>query len=109
MPHSFWWLACDAGAVYRLAILVTKDEIAAPVREWFRRRLPASWPSADMPLLSAKGKRRVAAFTLITCPWCISIWIGAAAVALTHYAPAVWQYAAVALTCSAVAGFLAER
>lgn len=90
LTHSFWWLTCDALAVYRLAVLVTKDEITAPARD-------------------AILKRSEPAFLFITCPWCVSIWLAALAVALTRLVPAVWQYAALGLALSGAAGFLAER
>jgi Protein of unknown function (DUF1360) len=117
LTHSFWWLAVDALAVYRLAILITKDSITESARDQFRRwgynddgterthhvHLGSTVPPYPSPL----GARRL--YTLLTCPWCVSIWLGAAVVALTRFAPSAWQYAALALAFSGVAGFLAER
>jgi hypothetical protein len=99
---SYWWLTLDALAVYRLAVLVTKDEITARLRVWLGRPWAIS---------SDTGKSRVRwwAFSLVICPWCISIWIGGGVVALTYLTPGVWQYPAAALAFSGVAGFLAER
>lgn len=103
MTHSFWWLTCDALAVYRLAVLITKDSITAPLRDWLIA-MPTTWRS---PSERVSPRPRLAEF--ITCPWCVSIWIAAGVIALTRVVPGVWQYAAIALACSAVAGFLAER
>lgn len=87
MTHSFWWLIVDALAVYRLAILITKDSITQPIRD-------------------AAGERMV---LFLTCPWCVGIWIAGAIVVLTRFVPSAWQYAAFALALSGVTGFLAER
>jgi Protein of unknown function (DUF1360) len=107
MTHSFWWLVCDALAVYRLAILITQDAITNGLRTLIQRpyqRLQRRNTTRAMP----KGFRWYLV-ELSTCPWCVSIWVAAGAIALTRLAPTVWQYAAIALACSAVAGFLAER
>jgi hypothetical protein len=90
MTRSWWWLAVDALAVYRLAVLVTKDQVAEPLRQ----------------KVLARSER---AFYFVTCPWCVSIWIAGGVVALTRFYPTEWQYAALALALSGVAGFLAER
>lgn len=92
LSHGFWFLMCDALAVYRLAILVTRDEITAALRG----RLHGEF-----------RRLRVAAF--ITCPWCVSIWLAAGVVALTRFYPSEWQYGAMFLALSGAAGFLAER
>jgi hypothetical protein len=106
LTHSFWWLAVDALAVYRLAILSSKDKITDPARHWLCIR--AFTKTAD----PAPGKLAAMArwlYELVICPWCVSIWLGAAVVALTRFVPGAWQYAALALAFSGVAGFLAER
>jgi hypothetical protein len=110
MTHSAWWLVCDALAVYRLAVLITKDTITHPLRELaelpFRRQQKREAKEDKPPALSGFRWYLV---ELSTCTWCVSIWLAAGVVALTCLAPTVWQYGAVALTLSAVAGFLAER
>jgi hypothetical protein len=42
----------------------------------------------------------------ITCPWCVSVWAGAVVVVLTKYLPTGWQWIALALAFSAVAGLI---
>lgn len=91
LPHSLWWLAVDALAVYRLAVLLTQDTITARLRGRFIER----------------GPQAIA--NLVTCQWCVSIWFAIGAVALTRYWPEGWQYAAMALAFSGVAGFMGER
>ena len=90
LTHSFWWLIVDALAVYRLVQLIGRDAITARGRDVVQ-------------------KRSQAAFLFITCPWCVGLWIAAGAVALTRFVPSAWQYAALALALSGIAGFLAER
>lgn len=95
LTHGFWFLIVDALAVYRLAILITQDAITARFRDLLTGRAPLV------------KRPRVAVF--ITCPWCVSIWIGAGVVVLTRLWPDGWQYVALALALSGVTGFLAER
>ena len=110
MPHSFWWLAVDALAVYRLSILATRDTITAPVREHIRQH---GWidQTDGMPIQvgTLEGRTARTLFELAGCPWCVSVWFAAGAVMLTRLTPTAWQYVAFALACSAVAGFLADR
>lgn len=84
-------LILNAGAVFRLSILVTQDVILDRPRNWFTSRYQG------------------ALVTLIQCVWCISFWLAIAAVLLTRVWWQGWQYAAAVLTLSAVAGFLGER
>jgi hypothetical protein len=104
MPHSFWWLTVDALAVYRLVVLVVKDAITDPVRDWLGK--PWSRPGQPFPAYSGG---RWWTFKLVTCPWCVSVWLAAAVVFATRFMPGAWQYGAVLLALSGVAGFLAER
>jgi hypothetical protein len=57
------------GTVARLTRLVNKDTITAPARTWIKRRVkaaagPGVWHKVD---------------DFLVCPWCVSIWVGAAA------------------------------
>lgn len=88
------WLLVDALAVYRLARLVTQDDILIRPRTWLTTR----WPVKP-------GKPS----ELVVCPWCVSIWLGLAVYAFTRYVPDIWVWAAVPLALSAVAGYLSER
>jgi hypothetical protein len=117
MTHSAWWAFCDALACYRLAILVTRDTITEPAREWLRRRAHPDPPPEDFPgherMLFDFQLHTIARwrwlFDLVSCVWCVSIWAAAAIVALTKFTPGVWQYPAMGLALSAAAGFLTER
>lgn len=102
MPRSFWWFACDALAVYRLARLVSVDAITAPWRELVRAQ---AFSTEGIQISSAWAWT----FELVSCVWCMSVWFAAGVVALTKLVPGVWQYGAMGLALSAVAGYLAER
>ena len=91
MSHEAWWLVLDGLAAYRLTHLIVDDSIIERPRRYLVEHGP-SW-----------------AATLVTCSWCISVWVAAGVVVLTRLAPGVWQYPAFALALSAVAGFLQEH
>ena len=102
-------------AVYRLAVLITKDTITEPLREKLRARVYDQGErtiSDERPLkmrdYTVKSKLAWL-FELVTCPWCVSIYMAAVVVALTKLLPGVWQYPAMGLALSAAAGFLADR
>lgn len=93
MAPTITILAVYALAVARLTRLVTTDRITAAPRATLLRRIP---------------EQHLAAY-LITCDWCASIWIAAAA------APAIWWFSgrpwllvpALGLALSYVTGRLA--
>ena len=110
LTHGFWFLTCNAGATYRLAILLTRDTITDPLREASRRR---GWirqrDGLPVEIGTRGGRTARTLYALMGCPWCVSIYLAVGVVALTRFWPAGWQYAALALALSGVAGFLAER
>jgi hypothetical protein len=92
------WLVVNVAAVFRLTRLVCTDQITAPARQRVLR-----WAAQ-------RGERQdtlIADF--LACPWCVSPWLAAGVVALAYYVPQGWTYVAYVLTCSAVAGIVAER
>jgi hypothetical protein len=54
--------------VYRLARAITYDKVGEPLRKWLYKS-------------GAKRKLGSWGFSLVSCPWCISVWISALAVA----------------------------
>ncbi len=84
----------DALAVFRLTKLVVDDEIFAAVRDKLLERFP--------PESTKLGY-------LITCPWCVSIYLGGAVVAARVLVPRQWDLLAHALSYSALTGLAAER
>lgn len=83
-------LAVGGLAVHRATRLVTDDTITAPVRDRIVDR--GGWP-AD----------------LVTCPWCVSVWVAAGWAALTVAAPRVARPLGALLAWSSIAGLLAAQ
>lgn len=83
-------LVVDAAATYRLTRLATRDTFppAVAVREYVAE-LPGGWSD------------------LAHCPWCVSVWAGAAVAAARAIAPRAWRPAATALALSTVVGLAA--
>lgn len=103
-------LVVNALAVFRLARLVAIDDIT----EGLRQRLGRPWVVVTVGDATVHGDQpetgaRYRAWRLVTCPWCISMWIAAVVVAFEAFWPDVWIYPAMVLAFSAVAGILAER
>lgn len=111
----------DAAAVFRITRFVTADHLSRRARRWVirvayrRQRRDGVQPTAvfldadapeeavavdDTPPFAAK---------LVTCPWCLSVWVAVGVVAARRLAPRVWHPAAVALAASAFTGLVAER
>lgn len=84
-------LLLGAAATYRLTRLAVEDEITSPLRERIRDAAPDG---------------RLAYF--VTCPWCVSLWVGAGWALLTVAAPELACAAAAPLAWSAAAGLLAS-
>lgn len=78
-------------ATARLTTLLNDDVVAAPVRAW-------------------AGRRGDTAAYFVGCPWCVSIYTGAAVAAATYAWHAYWpvQVGLLLLTASYLTGLLAE-
>jgi hypothetical protein len=108
MTHAWWWLIVDALAVYRLTVLVTRDGAT----EGLRKRLGRPWQIKDMTgvMLTRPGAGlRYWLWQMCLCSWCTSVWVALGAVLLTRFWPSGWQYPALVLALSGVAGYLEER
>jgi Protein of unknown function (DUF1360) len=84
-------------AAARVVRLITTDQITAPARDALMRRLP------DTPTGHLAGY-------LITCPWCVSIWVGAVAAPVALLAGAnLWLLIpALALAISYATGVVSD-
>lgn len=80
-------------ATARLTRLVVDDQITLPVRAWILRRVKEDGQLAY----------------LITCPWCVSVYVGAAVASVLWAWPAYAQWPAAALAFSYVTGWLVSR
>lgn len=86
-------LVVEALAVYRATKLLQQDDL--PPLPVIREKLMARWGASPWS-------------ALLDCPWCLSVWVGGASVALRHLAPRFWRVGASVLASSAVAGVISE-
>ena len=89
-------------ATFKLSRLVTKDKVLQPVREPF---VEASSPGAGSEVNcepAGTGVRR-AVGELLTCPFCLSVWIATALTIAFTVAPRAARLAAAGLASVAVA------
>jgi hypothetical protein len=112
VTHSWWWLIVDALALYRLTRLIVSDSITDPIRKRLldhAKRLAFQNATANQNRPTPYDSNVYGKFwNLITCPWCLSIWFAIPVIALTKLVPGVWQYPALGLTLSAVAGLISH-
>lgn len=87
--HRIISLVLDIVAVYRLTKLMIDDQIMDDVRNWVWNKYP--------PETTKIGY-------LFTCPWCMSVWMGAAVFGLRKVDPTFADYTSSLLTASAVTG-----
>lgn len=80
-------------AVHRLTVLIIQDKITEPLRnKIFNRFNPAdTWAY------------------LLTCPWCVSMWLGFAVAAAVVFIPNIWIIPALALAFSSITGLIEEK
>lgn len=79
----------DALAVWRIVRFVQRDSLIERQRE---------------DLINRYGHLKI--MELVTCPWCLSIWVGAAVVLARATAPRLWGMIARGLAFSAGAGVI---
>jgi Protein of unknown function (DUF1360) len=108
-------LVLVALASHRLTHLVTSDSITARWRE----RMLWRYPPTVEPMLDGAGDdipgsaRQVPhpVIVFIHCDWCVSVWVSAGVLVVTHFLGLLdsWQLAALAwLGVSSVVGFLSR-
>ena len=85
----------DALATHRLTKLVIDDYITEPLRE----KVYEKFGDPEDSKISY----------LVTCPWCVSIYAGAAVVAARTIAPKAWRPLAYVLAFSSVTGWVEEH
>lgn len=85
--------ALNSLAVHRINRLVLDDKISEPFRNWVFKRY---------------GQPHLTWTYLFTCPWCVSIWAAALAVAGTLFFPLLWLPVAsiLALSLSGTATYI---
>lgn len=94
-------------ATFRLIRLVTYDAITAFLREAFLRKVTTKTKTGKVTVTYQEEPRGIkrAISMLLTCPWCIGIWISLAVLFLYYAFPAFWFLFTV-IAIAAVASIL---
>ncbi|GGR14592.1 hypothetical protein GCM10010497_16010 [Streptomyces cinereoruber] len=74
--HDPWDLPLTAAAVFRLSRLLAKGSVTSPLRAPFTRYESATAP-AEVSESPRGGAVRSTVGELITCPFCLSVWLTA--------------------------------
>lgn len=107
--------AIDMLAIARLARLATADRVTRRVRRAaivaIYHRAGAqldtdAWMDLGPSVVTDDPDAPELAY-LLSCPWCVSIWIGAAVVLARRTAPGIWDPIARLLAGSQIAGMVA--
>lgn len=91
----------DALAVYRLTRFVTVDHLFEPARERIQKEIKQAHHAK---LISVHTRDKLE--YLLTCQWCMSIWIATLVLLASRYTPKLWNPISKMLAFSATAGFL---
>lgn len=81
-------------AVFRITRLIMQDEISEPFREWVWKKYPPNTTKIGY---------------LISCPWCLSIWVAVFLVVLYVFVPWIAIPVAAVFALSAVAGLIDQK
>ncbi|TDC32293.1 DUF1360 domain-containing protein [Kribbella albertanoniae] len=87
---------------HKLSRLVTKDAVTSPLRVPFTRYREPGGPAEVMEEVRERGQLRHAVGELLTCPFCVSVWIATGFSIGFLFVPGFTRMVASALT--AVAG-----
>lgn len=113
-------LLVDVLAVHRITRLVTADLVTRP---WRTRLIRSAYERSDNELRGYALNANEASLdalphdddlapklaTLVTCPWCVSIYAAAGVLLARRYAPGVWRIAAYGLALSTASTLIANR
>lgn len=109
---TWWWLVLDGLATFRLTRLVAIDTISAGLRKRLldkAKRVAFDYATAHRNAPTAHDSNVYGkTWELVSCSWCVSVWLAILIVALTKLIPGVWQYPALALALAAIAGLFSE-
>lgn len=90
-------------ATFKLSRLISKDKVLAPVREPFvAEATPGEGAELNSEPVPGSGLRHVIG-ELVTCPFCISVWIATVLLAVFSMAPRAVRLAAAGLGAVVVA------
>lgn len=108
LPAGFgpWDLLLITAGTHKLSRTITKDAVTSPLRVPFARYSSTGGPAEVMEEVRTAGQVRHAIGELVTCPFCLDLWI-ATGFAFGHlFAPRVTRLVTGTFTAMAGADFL---
>ena len=102
---SPWDVIVCAGATHRLSRLVARDPVTSPLRAPFTRYEGTAGPAELKEEVRGTGVRRTIG-EMLTCPFCVGMWIATGLSAGLVFAPGVTRLAASGLTALTGSDFL---
>lgn len=111
-------LVVDVLAVHRITRLVTRDVITRPIRvrlirDAYARTDKASYvefaSEAAVDAMPHGDDEAPKLAALLTCPWCVSVYVAAGVLIARRWTPRLWRTASYGLALSSAAGLLSTR
>ena len=101
-----WDLLLIAAGTHKLSRTLTKDAVTSPLRAPFTRYQDSGGPGEVMEEVRHRDGLRHSIGELITCPFCLDVWIAAGFTIGLVFAPRLTKLVAAALTAVTGADFL---
>ena len=101
-----WDLVLLAAGTHKLSRTLTKDAVTSPLRAPFTRYQDTGGPAEVMEEVREKGGLRHSIGELITCPFCLDVWVAAGFTIGLVFAPRLTRLVAAGLTAVTGADFL---
>jgi hypothetical protein len=101
-----WDLLLIAAGTHKLSRTLTKDAVTSPLRAPFTRYTNTGGPAEVMEEVRHRDGLRHSIGELITCPFCLDIWVAAGFTIGLVFAPRLTRLVATALTAITGADFL---
>jgi hypothetical protein len=101
-----WDLLLIAAGTHKLSRTLTKDAVTSPLRAPFTRYTDTGGPAEVMEEVRHRDGLRHSIGELITCPFCLDIWVAAGFTIGLVFAPRLTRLVATALTAVTGADFL---
>lgn len=101
-----WDLVLLAAGTHKLSRTLSKDAVTSPLRAPFTRYRDTGGPAEVMEEVRHKGGLRHSIGELISCPFCLDVWIAAGFTIGLVFAPRLTRLVAAALTAVTGADFL---
>ena len=101
-----WDVVLLAAGTHKLSRMVSKSAVTSPLRAPFTRYTGAGGPSEVMEEVRSTGGPRHSIAELITCPFCLDLWVATGFTIGLVFAPRLTRLVSGALTALTGADFL---